>query len=160
MGFHFTIKNYRGIQDIAFNPEGVCLLVGPNGSGKSTLLSGIELLRNAFEHGFDTALNHSGGPWGFTNFDLPSDTPTLFQIRIADIHWELNPTVNAGGAVHPVPETAKQKDTLLQPPLQEQINTAAAFHRGQTLHGGQRLPHKKTLFLKRLSDTLSTGQRS
>jgi predicted ATPase len=67
MGIHLQIRNYRGIQDIRFNPEGVCLLVGPNGSGKSTLLSGIELVRNAFEHGFDIALNDSGGPWGFTN---------------------------------------------------------------------------------------------
>ena len=88
MGFHLSIKNYRKIRSVDFNPDGVCLLVGPNGSGKSTLLSAIELLRNTFEYGFEEALNLSGGPRLFTNFDFP-DKSVTFEIETPDLRWEL-----------------------------------------------------------------------
>ncbi|OQX24937.1 MAG: hypothetical protein BWK80_18270 [Desulfobacteraceae bacterium IS3] len=88
MGFHLNIMNYRKIRSVDFNPDGVCLLVGPNGSGKSTLLSAIELLRNTFERGFDTAINLAGGTW-ISNLDLP-DRPTIFKIETSDLQWELN----------------------------------------------------------------------
>ncbi len=88
MGFHLNIMNYRKIRSADFNPDRVCLLVGPNGSGKSTLLSAIELLRNTFERGFDTAINLAGGPW-ISNLALPDD-PTIFEIETSDLRWELN----------------------------------------------------------------------
>jgi predicted ATPase len=87
MGFHLKIMNYRKIRSADFNPDGVCLLVGPNGSGKSTLLSAIELLRNTFERGFDTAINLAGGHW-ISNLDLP-DRPTTFKIGTSDLQWNL-----------------------------------------------------------------------
>jgi len=104
MGFYLKIKNYRGIRSADFTPDGVCAIAGPNGSGKSTLLSAVKLLRDAVDGGFDKALNLSGGPWGFANFDLPSDTPTEFVMAISDLQWELRPSVNASGAVYPIPE--------------------------------------------------------
>ncbi len=88
MGFCLNIMNYRKIRSVDFNPDGVCLLVGPNGSGKSTLLSAIELLRNTFERGFDTAINLAGGHW-ISNLALPDD-PTILKIETSDLRWELN----------------------------------------------------------------------
>ena len=131
MGFHLSIKNYRKIRSVDFNPDGVCLLVCPNGSGKSTLLSAIELLRNTFEYGFEKALNLSGGPWGFTNFELSEDMTATFIIKIYELLWQLKPTVNSGGAVYPIPERVKQGKKPLSIPtgdiIADNILAAAGY---------------------------------
>jgi len=113
MGFHLQIKNYRVIRSVDLEADGVCVLVGPNGSGKSTLLSAIEFLRNAFDRGFNAALNFSGGPWGFTNISSPKDMPTTFAIKISDLQWEITPTVTSNGAVYPIPEELKYHNRVI-----------------------------------------------
>ncbi|QTA84218.1 AAA family ATPase [Desulfonema magnum] len=156
MGFHLKIMNYRGIRSVDFNPDGVCLLVGPNGSGKSTLLSVIELLRNAFERGFDMAINMAGGPWGFTNFELSENTSATFILELSDLRWELNPTVNSGGAVYPISETVKQgKDFLPRP--QEDIIADAILAQARNDESRAVSPIKRPLILTRLYDTASLG---
>ncbi len=114
MSFHFQINNYRALQTIDFAPDGVCLIVGANGCGKTTLLSAIELLRNAFERGFGSALVLAGGPvWWITNLNTPPDTPTTLAIETAGLRWELKPTVYPNGLIYPIAEKMSQGNQTL-----------------------------------------------
>ncbi len=145
MAFHLQVINYRGIKQVDFTADGVCAIVGPNGAGKSTLLSSLDLLTNAFWHGFGKALSYSGGPYGFANFDLPQDAETMFSIEIAGFQWELRPVAASGGAVHPVSETLKKENAAL-------YNVAPGipeFH-----YAGKRFAtNEYTLGLKRIYDS-------
>jgi predicted ATPase len=113
MAFRVQITNYRILQSVDFNFEGVCLIVGPNGCGKTTLLSAIEFLRNTFEQGFGKALTLSGGASGFTHFNSLPETPTKLAIETANLRWELTPIVNSKGVVYPVSEKLIQGDSIL-----------------------------------------------
>jgi predicted ATPase len=112
VGFHLEIKNYRGIETVGLNPNGVCLIVGPNGAGKTTLLKSITLLSNTFKKGFGQALNLEGGAKGFQNFKL-KDAPTLLAIEIDNLRWEISPSINGSDAVYPLPERLKQNGRFL-----------------------------------------------
>jgi predicted ATPase len=112
MGFHVQITNYQVIQSVDFNPDGVCLIVGPNGCGKTTLLSAIELLRNTFERGFNSALALSGGTSNLTHFNLSKDTPTKLAIETANLRWEISPIFNSKGPLYPIPEKLIQGDSI------------------------------------------------
>ncbi|OQY47379.1 MAG: hypothetical protein DRR08_31145 [Candidatus Parabeggiatoa sp. nov. 2] len=112
MAFRVQITNYRVLQSIDFTPEGVCLIVGANGCGKTTLLSGIELLRNPFEQGFDNALTLTGSTSGFTHFNSPPGAPTRLAIETADLRWELSPIMNSTGIVYPIPEKLIQGNSI------------------------------------------------
>jgi predicted ATPase len=112
MSFRVQITNYRILQSVDFNFEGVCLIVGPNGCGKTTLLKAIELLRNTFLEGFGKALTLSGGASGFTHFNSLPETPTKLAVETANLRWELAPIVNSKGAVYPVPEKLIQGDSI------------------------------------------------
>ncbi len=111
-GFSLEIKNYRGIEAVDLNPNGVCLIVGPNGAGKTTLLKSITLLSNTFKKGFGLALNLEGGAKGFQNFKL-KDAPTLLAIEIDNLRWEISPSINGSDAIYPLPERLKQNDRFL-----------------------------------------------
>ncbi|KHD09421.1 hypothetical protein PN36_24165 [Candidatus Thiomargarita nelsonii] len=111
-GFRLEIKNYRGIEAVELNPNGVCLIVGPNGAGKTTLLKSITLLSNTFKKGFGLALNLEGGAKGFQNFKL-KDAPTLLAIEIDNLRWEISPSINGSDAIYPLPERLKQNDRFL-----------------------------------------------
>lgn len=113
MGFHLQIKNYRVLRSVDMEADGVCVLVGPNGSGKTTLLSAIEFLRNAFDRGFNAALNFAGGSWGVSNISSPKDMPTTFAIKISDLQWKITPTVTSNGAAYPIPEELKYNNSVI-----------------------------------------------
>ncbi|MEN8218590.1 MAG: AAA family ATPase [Pseudomonadota bacterium] len=111
-GFRLELKNYRGIEAVELNPNGVCLIVGPNGAGKTTLLKSITLLSNTFKKGFGLALNLEGGAKGFQNFKL-KDAPTLLAIEIDNLRWEISPNINRSDAIYPLPERLKQNGRFL-----------------------------------------------
>jgi len=147
VSFHLQIKNYRVLQSVDFTPDGVCLIVGPNGCGKTTLLSVIELLQYAFKEGFGNALYHSGGPWGFTHFDLPPDTLTNLTIEKAGFRWELKPTVTSNGVMYPIEETMTKDDSTLFAVEQG----ASQFQYKQSEY----VTNERTLALKRIYDNTS-----
>ena len=42
-----SIKNYRSLKNICWEPAGLNVLIGPNGSGKSNLLRALEIMKLA-----------------------------------------------------------------------------------------------------------------
>ncbi len=44
---HFTVKNFKSLQDIEFNPKKITILIGPNSSGKSSILQMLALVKQS-----------------------------------------------------------------------------------------------------------------
>jgi predicted ATPase len=97
MRFRLKVRNYRGLREINWSPEGVCALVGPNGSGKTTLLDVLALLRDALDRGLARALEEHGGIANARNVDALEGAPCDFEIGVQEIHWTLAPLQVAAG---------------------------------------------------------------
>jgi predicted ATPase len=82
-----TVRNFRGVREASWAPEGVCALVGPNASGKSTLLEAWLFARNAALRTPKDAVQVSGGAPGFVHhtplLDAPDDDASLARVRFS-----------------------------------------------------------------------------
>lgn len=91
--FRLKVRNFRGVREASWAPQGVCALVGPNASGKSTLLEAWLFARYAALRTPKDAVQISGGAAGFAHHaplpDAPGDDPALARVRF---------TVEAAGA--------------------------------------------------------------
>lgn len=97
-GIRLTVRNFRGVRDASWAPEGVCALVGPNATGKSTLLEAFLFLRNAALRSPKDALTIAGGMQAFMHhaplLDHPGDAPALARVRFTaetpDARWTIS----------------------------------------------------------------------
>src|SRR5262245_618210 len=62
---------YRGLRNVAWSPDGVCVLVGQNGAGKTTLLHIPRLFQSLAEAPLPHALELVGGQWGVVHVEAP-----------------------------------------------------------------------------------------
>jgi len=83
--FRLTVRNFRGLSDASWAPEGVCALVGPNSSGKSTLLEAFLFVQYAAKRSPKDAVTVTGGMQAFMHqppvADAPGDDPALARVR-------------------------------------------------------------------------------
>ena len=97
MRFSLKVRNYRGLREIDWRPDGVCALVGANGSGKTTLLDVPALLRDALERGLARALEEHGGAANARNSYADEGEPYDFQVGADAIYWHMAPVETASG---------------------------------------------------------------
>jgi predicted ATPase len=81
MSFTLKVRNYRGLRQVDWSPEGVCALVGPNGSGKTTLLRVLDVLREALDSDFLTAIEKNDGPLDFRH-RAAGNEPVEFEVGV------------------------------------------------------------------------------
>lgn len=56
-----TIKNYKSLRNVTFEPGNFSVLVGPNGAGKSNLADALDFLANVYRDGLEMAIQRKGG---------------------------------------------------------------------------------------------------
>jgi predicted ATPase len=85
-GLRLTVRNFRGVREASWAPEGVCALVGPNASGKSTLLEAFLFMHYAARRSPKDAIAVTGGGQGFLShvpvLEAPGDDPALARVRL------------------------------------------------------------------------------
>lgn len=97
MRFSLKVRNYRGLREIDWSPDGVCALVGANGSGKTTLLDVPALLRDALERGLARALEEHGGVANARNSYAAEGDPYDFHASADAVSWRMAPLETASG---------------------------------------------------------------
>lgn len=97
MPFRLQVRNYRGLRNVNWSPEGVCALVGANGSGKTTVLDVPVLLGDALNRGVARALEAHGGIDNARNLDADADEPFDFEITFDETSWRLAPVLTGAG---------------------------------------------------------------
>jgi predicted ATPase len=112
MRFSLKVRNYRGLREIDWSPDGVCALVGANGSGKTTLLDVPALLRDALERGLARALEEHGGIANARNLHAPNGAPYDFQVGADEIYWHMAPMETAEG-FRPAETVTEEMRTLV-----------------------------------------------
>lgn len=88
--------NFRVIERLEWQPEGVCLLAGPNGAGKTTTLDTLKFLRILFERGHESALNAVGGDY-FRRLGSPEEELVTFAVEVEDILWKVRFPMSQAG---------------------------------------------------------------
>ena len=97
MSFRLKVRNYRGLRQAEWSPEGVCALVGANGSGKTTLLDVPQLLGDALNGGFARALEDHGGIAHARNVNASPKEPYFFEVAVDELTWKLLPVQSGAG---------------------------------------------------------------
>ncbi len=97
MSFTLRVKNYRGLRNVEWSPEGVCALVGPNASGKTTLLDAPQLLGDARTRGLSRALEEHGGLDAVRTFTATEQESIVFEVEVSNMLWQVFPA-NLGRA--------------------------------------------------------------
>jgi len=92
MAFSLRVRNYRGLRNVAWRPEGVCAIVGPNASGKTTLLDVPALLGDALERGLARAFEEHGGIADMRSLAAPETEQVEFEVAVDEFRWHLIPT--------------------------------------------------------------------
>jgi predicted ATPase len=138
MPFRLQVRNYRGLRNVDWSPEGVCALVGANGSGKTTLLDVPSLLGDALDRGLVRALEQHGGIANARNLYAGEDEPYYFEVAIGDLSWHLAPVETSRG-FRPEERASKAGQNLISRPpgadsamimdREEMIEDALAVHR-------------------------------
>lgn len=83
-----TVRDFMGLAQVDFSPEGVCLLVGPNGSGKSSLLQALAFLRDLFQWGIPNAVKFQRGLSGLKRVGADRNAEVILGIGVGDVSWE------------------------------------------------------------------------
>lgn len=112
MPFRLQVRNYRGLREVDWSPQGVCALVGANGSGKTTLLDVPALLGDALDRGLARALEQHGGIANARNMHAGAGEPYYFAITLDDLTWSLAP-VQTGNGFRPMEMLSRGKQVLL-----------------------------------------------
>jgi len=112
MGFNLKVRNYRGLREITWSPDGVCALVGANGSGKTTLLDVPALLRDALERGLARALEEHGGIANARNSYANDGDPYDFQVGADAIYWHMAP-LETGSGFRPEERVTQEMVTIV-----------------------------------------------
>lgn len=141
------MRNYRGLREIDWSPEGVCALVGANGSGKTTLLDVPALLRDALDRGLARALEDHGGIAGARNLYAPDGEPYDFEVGLDTVSWRLAPVETPTGFR---PEER----------VRDELRTLVAREPGadSVLWLGDPVPARDALALRVALDELSHGK--
>jgi len=100
-------RDFRGLQQVKWSPEGVCLVAGPNGSGKTTLLDALGFLRDAFNRSVSQAVTLQRGAAALRRVDAAGPPEVVLNLQVGDVTWELRLSIE-GGVVGNLPaETVK-----------------------------------------------------
>ncbi len=82
---HLTIKNYKSLRDVQFDPKALSVLVGPNSSGKSNLLDALRFMRELVAVG-QRALQSRNG---FNTIVWSGDAGQKISFELhGDLTWE------------------------------------------------------------------------
>lgn len=92
-----SVRDFRGLAQVDWSPEGVCLVVGPNGSGKTTLLDAISFLCGAFARGVPQAVTVQRGPAGLRRLGAPGPEEVVLELKVGDASWTLRLNLDGGG---------------------------------------------------------------
>jgi predicted ATPase len=92
-------QNFLGLERVAWEPEGVSIIVGPNGSGKTSLLQAFAFLQRVFSQSVPRAIEHLGGTRGLKRRGAAADAPVLLGLTVEDLRWELDLFVQDGAVV-------------------------------------------------------------
>jgi predicted ATPase len=84
-----TVRDFMGLEQVDFSPEGVCLIVGPNGSGKSTLLQAFVFLRDLFQSGVEGAVKLQRGVSGLKRLGAGQKAEVVLGFGVGDVSWEI-----------------------------------------------------------------------
>jgi len=102
-----SARDFRGLKQVAWSPEGVCLVAGPNGSGKTTLLDALGFLRDAFNRSVAQAVTLQRGAAALRRVDAGGPPEVVLGVELGDVSWELRISIE-GGVVGNLPgETVK-----------------------------------------------------
>src|SRR5947209_4176814 len=82
----FSIRGFRSLKDVTWEPGDLNVLIGPNASGKSNLLRGLELFQEAGTGDLDATIVRQGGMGSI----LWSNQP------FGQLGWELELEVGSG----------------------------------------------------------------
>jgi predicted ATPase len=130
MPFRLQVRNYRGLREVDWSPQGVCALVGANGSGKTTLLDVPALLGDALDRGLARALEQHGGIANARNMHAGEDEPYHFEVELDDLGWRLAPVETARG-FRPEERASKADRNLISRP--PGADTATILDRDETI---------------------------
>ncbi len=94
--FTLSVHDFRVLDRLEWDPEGVCVLSGANGAGKSTTLDVFRFLRAFFLRGHEVAFRLVDGV-AFRRLGMELDAPVTFSLEVADVVWELRFPMSAQG---------------------------------------------------------------
>jgi predicted ATPase len=122
-GLKLTVRNFRGVREASWTPEGVCALVGPNGSGKSTLLEAFLFVHYAAKRSPKDAILVTGGMQAFMShapvLDHPGDDLALARVRFTveapEGSWALSFSATNDNVATVYDESLDDKHALDQP---------------------------------------------
>jgi predicted ATPase len=89
-------QNFLGLERVAWEPGGVCLVVGPNGSGKTSLLQAFAFLWRAFTQSVPRAVEYLGGARGLKRRGAATDAQVVLGVEVEGLRWELTLSVQSG----------------------------------------------------------------
>lgn len=90
------LRNFRGLREVDWSPEGVCLIAGPNGSGKTTLLEALLFLSDAFSSNLSAAVRRQRGATALRHIRAGEGDGIVVVLRVGHASWELR--LDAGDA--------------------------------------------------------------
>lgn len=97
------LRNFRGLREVDWSPEGVCLIAGPNGSGKTTLLEALLFLSDAFQSNLPTAVRRQRGATALRHLRSAPTEGVGLTLQVGEVSWELKLDVG-DGSVGELPE--------------------------------------------------------
>lgn len=90
------VRDFRVLDRLEWNPDGVCVLAGANGAGKSTTVAALRFLRALFVHGHEAAFSAVDGV-SFQRHGADESTPVEFSLEVEDLAWRLRFPMSAQG---------------------------------------------------------------
>lgn len=95
--FRIRTRDFRVLEELDWQPEGVCLLAGSNGAGKSTVLKSLVFLRDAMVRGLSDAVRFSGGADNFRRLAAPKTNAVVFEAEGFNAKWRLEIPIEGHG---------------------------------------------------------------
>lgn len=92
----FRASSFRAVRELAWRPEGVCLLSGPNGAGKTTTLDVMRFLRAMMEWGYESAFQAVDADH-LRHLEAAEGAPVMLEVEVGELLWRLElPMSDAG----------------------------------------------------------------
>jgi predicted ATPase len=106
-------RDFQGLANVEWSPNGVCLVVGPNGSGKTTLLKVLVFLRDALQQNVIEAVRGQSGPSGLRRLEADGAPEIRLGARVGEVSWELRLPVESQSVNEYAGELVKAGEDVL-----------------------------------------------